>query len=163
MRIVSTVLLVLVATRAWAGLDLDETVFSEPSLGVRLPIPEGWRASTQTGYPGLLLLLQATGYRSRIMVGGSYLTPGKTLPQFIVENASGLRALGMTVTHLQPTSQQGRSVWEVTAQAGRDVGIRQLIFAQGHRVITLTLAGPTQELPHLQAELQQVLASLAIL
>lgn len=162
MRLVSTVLLLLVATPARAGLELDDTVFAEPTLGLRLQIPDGWRASTQTGYPGLLVLLQATSYRSRIILGASYLPAGKSLAQFVAENASALRALGMTVLRSQPISQQGRRMWELAVQVSRDLEVRQLCLTQGNRAFTLTLAGPSAELPRMQGELLQVLAGLSL-
>ena len=155
-------LMLLAPLPARAGLELDETLFTEPALGLRLHVPEGWSASTQTGYPGLLLLLQAPGHRSRMIIGVSDLGKGKTLAQFAAENVAGLRALGMNVYRSQATSQLGRSLWEVAAQAGRDVELRQLLVAQGGRVFSISLAGPSQEVPRLQGDMQQALAGMTL-
>lgn len=163
MRRLFTVLLVLLLARpAGAALEVDERAFSDGALGVRLQIPEGWSASTQTGYPGLLLILQAPGNRSRIVLGTAELPRGKTMTEFVAGNLAGLAAVGMTVRRSQQVSLQGRKVWEIVAQAGRDLDVRQLALGQGNRVFTLTLAGPRLEVARLQAELGQVLAGLSL-
>jgi hypothetical protein len=107
MRPFFTVLVLLSPLAAWAGLDLEEGVFTEPSLGLRLPLLEGWRPSTQTGYPGLLLLLQREG-GARIVVGGGELRPGQVLASLAAENVTALSALGMTVFRGRRASIQSR-------------------------------------------------------
>jgi hypothetical protein len=160
MRAVWYLLILLAPLPALAGLELDETVFTEPALGLRLRVPEGWSASTQTGYPGLLLLLQAPGHRSRMIIGVTELGKAKTLAQFAVENIAGLRALGMTVYRSQSTNQLGRTLWEIAAQAGGALELRQLYVVQGPRVFTISLAGPTAELARLQGDMLQAIAGM---
>ncbi len=162
MRSFFTVLVLLSPLAAWAGLELDEGVFTEPSLGLRLPLLEGWRPSTQTGYPGLLLLLQRQG-GARIVVGGGELRPSQGLASLAAENVAALSALGMTVFRSQRASSQHRAVWEVWAgQVSRGIQVRQLYLVEGKRFVTLTLAGPAREVARWQSDLLQLLAGLRL-
>jgi hypothetical protein len=141
MRLVCIVALCLVSVPAWAEFDVDETLFRDAKLGVKLPLPEGWTPSTQTGYPSLHLLLFAPDGKSSISLAAGTLAAGQSLRDYVLDSRQSLQRVGVHVTSTAQTSLGSRPIWEIAGQGGKKpVELRQLYLAQGNRIFILTLA-----------------------
>jgi hypothetical protein len=152
----------LACVPARAELDLDETLFRDKRIGVRMSIPEGWTPSTQTGYPALLLVLQRPD--ASISLASGWLASGGRLAEHVAGNASAMRRAGLLVLASRPGP--GRSGWELSARREDGVReVRQLFVTNGggdRRVFILTLVAAPARIAALAPELHAVAKSVEI-
>jgi len=159
-RLFALTLLLLAPTLAWAALGEGE--FRDRTLGVRLTLLEGWSATTQTGYPSLLLVMAAPTREATISLSAGWLAHGVSIADHVGDSLKGLRAVGLQVISSTRTSIAGRPIWEVVARGRGDVELRQVYLVQGSRVFILSLAGARAVATRYVQDLQQAALLLAI-
>jgi hypothetical protein len=143
-----------------AGLDLDEMVFRDKTVGVRLTIPDGWIPSTQTGFPSILLLLTSPKNKATISLATGLLPRGRRLLDYVAENNRGLSSAGVPVSSVE--SVPGMAAWEVSAASRRGIAVRQIYLASKDRVFVFTLCAPSVQIAQLVGEVHRLARSIEL-
>ncbi|MFH1131885.1 MAG: hypothetical protein V1754_11160 [Pseudomonadota bacterium] len=160
LRLTTILLLYCLFPSTSAALDLDETTFRAPKLGIILSAPEGWILTRQTGYPNILALMLAPAGNASISLAVGKLEKDGGLPGYVARNNSALSQIGLRVNTSKPATPAGQTEWEVISQNKQaTIEIRQLYFHVGLRVYVLTLTCPHNQREQFISDLDDVVRS----
>jgi hypothetical protein len=161
MRLLCIAGILLLSGLAHASLDLEDGVFSDKTLGLKINLPEKWTPSVQTGFPDLLLLLVHSTKKATIWLATGVIPAKQTLKTLVEDSRTGLQAVGIQIVNLRNLRLNGRDVWDLEARA-RDPGlaIRQIYLQQQQQAYILTLRCPVKDLPNMWPELKFILAAM---
>jgi hypothetical protein len=145
------------------GVDLDDAIYRNRPLGVKLEVPDGWTLHRQTGFPSILLLLSHKESNATISLTSAKLPAKTSMKRFLADNSAGLRAIGLRLQSTKQTTLNGRPAWLIHTQAhGGAVELRQVNLPQADRVFVLTLSCPAKEVEQLAFELTRLLEVLEL-
>jgi len=152
----------LIASPAWA-LDLDDTTYSNPPLGLTMHAPHGWKIHRLSGYPSMLAILVSQDGHATISLTHGHLQPGQGIEAFLKGNCSAMRRVGLRVDECGPARVTGREVMRSRARSWNNATAMKQIYikSQGH-VFILTLACPAARVNSFSAKLLQVLDTTTI-
>lgn len=152
--------LCLIPSIAYATLDQDGTMYRDQNLGIKLPIPEGWTATTYIGYPPLLLLLYQSKMNVSISLAKGSIESKLNITQYIQDNNQGLISIGYKITSIRSIDINNRRVWEVLATLGNKIETHQMYFTHGPSILILTLSTPSGLQAKYKTDLYWLLKSL---
>lgn len=145
------------------GVDLDDAIYRNVPLGVKLEIPDGWTLHRQTGFPSILLLLSRKESSATISLASAKLPAKTSMKRFLADNSAGLRAIGLRLLSTKQAILNSRPAWLIHAKAqGGAVELRQINLPQADRVFVLTLSCPAKEAEQLTFELNRLLEVLEL-
>lgn len=165
MRVLYIIAAILLgAARPAAALELDETVFVNRQLGIRLEAPDGWVITQQTGYPSIPVLLLHQGPTAegqpqptiRLALGAE--GTGTRLRAFLRDNLAGAKAVGLRVLRSSEATIGKRGVLqaELRGEDGK-VAVKQLYLSHGARALVLTLAAAAPRIESFDFDLGRAL------
>jgi hypothetical protein len=141
----------------------EDRVYRNRQIGFELTAPEGWRLTTQTGFPSLLLVLlpdqDATDTVSLSLTVRAL--DGRDLAKYVSGSKRALQKAGLRVLHARAGKMLEQSVWLLGAETrdGRRQ-IRQVFFKLGQQALTWTLSCPQKQLKQLKPEIQRAMFAL---
>lgn len=155
-------LLLLLAGPALA-LDLDDTTYSDPKLGLTLHAPHGWKIHRQSGYPSMMVVLVSADGQGTISLAEGHLEPGQDMEAFLKGNCSAMRRVGLRVERCGPAKVANRDLGRSLARTWNNASeIQQYYLKSQGRMLVLTLGCPTRRANSFAVKLLQVLDTLAI-
>lgn len=144
-------------------------VFQHRKPPLRLAVPEGWRATSQTGFPAILLRLTrpAGGAVITLAVGSLELAAGASsaaaLQRFVEQNNAALAAIGVRVTAATPGQLMGFRGWIVDgAPEGAALALRQVYLPHAGHALIWTMTCPRAELASAKLELERIFENLTL-
>lgn len=160
----------LVAVVAWtapaaAASGLAGEVFEHRKPPLRLAIPEGWRATAQTGYPALLLRLTRDGGAAVVTLARAVLkapAPDE-LKRFVEQNVAALDEVGIRVERSAPGQLTKYRGWIVDGTTdGGALALRQVYIQHGRHALVWTVTCPRKELAVAKVELERMFENLTL-
>lgn len=117
---------------------LDDDLFIDSRLGIRLEIPAGWKINRHPGFSSLLAIL----YTQDTTISLSYtkLQPKETIKTIIDKNNQAIESMGLRLISTQKKTIN-KTFWQIDLSAKQRL-LRQLYFPSGQFIYIFTLSTP---------------------
>jgi hypothetical protein len=146
-----------------SAIDLDEGIYRNAALGIRMPIPPRWKLYRMSGYPSLLAILVHDDGTATLSLSVTLSRPGEKLAALVAEERRGLGAVGIEVESDQAKVLLGKKVIEVVGrQRATGKKLTLLYHQQGIQILILTLCDPLAGSGGHARDLQEILAYLTV-